>query len=141
MPYLIIYTKSAILCLKCDRPNIARWGEPLGMNLKISSFFTLMNPNFLIKTKIDGFYYSDTFCWRNRDFKNIKFVENSEKSRLYFINQLIPMYINQNLIEDIRFFGSGFFPDFPDPVFSRNKRVRGLAGGQTLAHFIAHVKV
>ena len=51
------------------------------------------------------------------------------------------MYINQNLIENIRFLGSGFLPDFPDPVFSRNKRVRGLAGGQTLAHFIAHVKV
>ena len=51
------------------------------------------------------------------------------------------MYINKNLIENSRNIESGFFPDFPDPVFSRKKRVRGLAGGQILAHFIAHVKV
>ena len=51
------------------------------------------------------------------------------------------MYINKNLIENSRNFESGFFPDFPDPVFSRKKRVRRLAGGQILAHFIAHVKV
>ena len=42
------------------------------------------------------------------------------------------MYINKNLIENSRNFESGFFPDFPDPVFSRKKRVRGLAGGQTI---------
>ena len=51
------------------------------------------------------------------------------------------MYINKNLIENSRNFESGFFPDFPDPVFSRKKRVRGLARGQILAQFIAHVKV
>ena len=36
---------------------------------------------------------------------------------------------NRNLI-------SRFFPDFPDPVFSRKFFLRGLAGGQTLGHFV-----
>ena len=42
------------------------------------------------------------------------------------------MYIYQNLIENTQIFVSGFFPEFPDPVFSRKKTVRGLAGGQTM---------
>ena len=37
------------------------------------------------------------------------------------------MYIYQNLTENTWIFGSGFFPDFPDPVFSRNFSVRVLA--------------
>ena len=35
-------------------------------------------------------------------------------------------------------FISGFFPDFPDPVFSRNFFLEGLGGGQTLCHFVAY---
>ena len=31
------------------------------------------------------------------------------------------MYINQNLVKNTGNFGSGFFPDFPDPVFSGKK--------------------
>ena len=45
------------------------------------------------------------------------------------------MYSNQNLIKNTRNHRSGFFPDFPDPVFSRIFFLRGLAGGQTLGHF------
>ena len=51
------------------------------------------------------------------------------------------MHINQNLIEISGNFISGFFPDFPDPVFSWKKFVGELGGGQILAHFIAHVKI
>ena len=51
------------------------------------------------------------------------------------------MHINQNLIEISWNFVSGFFPDFPDPVFSRKKIVGEVGGGQIFAHFIGHVKV
>ena len=44
------------------------------------------------------------------------------------------MYIYQNLIENTQIFVSGFFPEFPDPVFSGKKKLRGLAGGQTHRH-------
>merc|ERR1712020_612186 len=36
-------------------------------------------------------------------------------------------------------FISGFFPDFPDPVFSRKKTVRGHAQSQTMSHFVDFV--
>ena len=47
----------------------------------------------------------------------------------------------QNQVPKIQNYKSGFFPEFPDPVFSRKKIVGEVGGGQTLAHFIAHVKV
>ena len=36
------------------------------------------------------------------------------------------MYINHNLVKNTGNFGSGFFPDFPDPVFSRKKNCADL---------------
>ena len=51
------------------------------------------------------------------------------------------MYSNKNLIKNTQIFGSGFFPDFPDPVFSRKKRVRVLAGGQFIVHLIANTYI
>ena len=44
---------------------------------------------------------------------------------------------SQNLTKNIWNLKSGFFPEFPDPVFSRKKSV----GGQILVHVIAHVNV
>ena len=35
----------------------------------------------------------------------------------------------------MRNFISGFFPEFPDPVFFPEKKLRRLAHGQTLGHF------
>ena len=43
------------------------------------------------------------------------------------------MYINQNLVKDTGNFGSGFFPDFPDPVFSRKKNVGEVGEVKLLA--------
>ena len=48
------------------------------------------------------------------------------------------MYINQNLVKNTGNFGSGFFPDFPDPVFSQKKIVGGLGQSQTLGQSFAH---
>ena len=44
----------------------------------------------------------------------------------------------QNQVPKIQNYKSGFFPEFPGPVFSRKKNG---GGGQILAHFIAKVKV
>ena len=51
------------------------------------------------------------------------------------------MYINQNLVKNTGNFGSGFFPDFPDPVFSRKKNVGEVGGGQTLGHFMGLIYI
>ena len=48
------------------------------------------------------------------------------------------MYINQNLVKNTGNFGSGFFPDFPDPVFSRNFLVRVLARTKFLDHIFVY---
>ena len=48
---------------------------------------------------------------------------------------------SQNLTKNIWNLISGFFPEFPDPVFSPEKKVREVAGGQILAHAMAHVKL
>ena len=48
---------------------------------------------------------------------------------------------SQNLTSNIRNLISGFFPELPDPVFSREKIVGEVGGGQIFAHFIGHVKV
>ena len=45
---------------------------------------------------------------------------------------MIYTILSQNLSLNMKNFISGFFPDFPDLVFSRKKTVRGLAGGQTI---------
>ena len=47
----------------------------------------------------------------------------------------------QNLIPKIRNPTSGFFPDFPDPVFSQKKKLGEVGGGQTLGHFLALTKI
>ena len=47
----------------------------------------------------------------------------------------------QNQVPKIQNYKSGFFPDFPDPVFSRKIFLGEVGGGQILAHFIAQVKV
>ena len=47
----------------------------------------------------------------------------------------------QNQVPKIQNYKSGFFPEFPDPVFPGKKIVGEVGGSQTLPHFIAHVKV
>ena len=42
----------------------------------------------------------------------------------------------QNQVPKIWNVKSGFFPDFPDPVFSRNFFVGGLGRGRTMSHFL-----
>ena len=112
--------------------------NPLENIRKILSFLTIMNSNFLIKINLDGFQHSAIFSQRNWHFKNIKIVENFKKTQLLFINQHFCMFIKQNLFQNIKNFISGFFPDFPDPVFSLKKILYGLVRGQTLCHFVAY---
>ena len=42
----------------------------------------------------------------------------------------------QNQVPKIWNFKSGFFPDFPDPVFSRKKKLGRLGQTTTIAHFV-----
>ena len=100
-----------------------------------------MNSNFLIKINLDGFQHSAIFSQRNWHFKNIKIVENFKKTQLLFINQHFCMFIKQNLFQNIKNFISGFFPDFPDPVFSLKKIVREVAGGQTKCQFVSYLNI
>ena len=46
---------------------------------------------------------------------------------------------SQNLTLNIRNFISGFFPDFPDPVFSRNFCLERLGDGQIKCHFVSYM--
>ena len=43
---------------------------------------------------------------------------------------------SQYLTKNVGNFISGFFLEFPDPVFSGKKKLLGLANGQTLGHFV-----
>ena len=48
------------------------------------------------------------------------------------------LYHSWNLTQNNKILISGFFPDFPDPVFSQNFFLLRLAKGQTLCQFFAH---
>ena len=54
------------------------------------------------------------------------------------MNQLFCMLIKQNQFKNSQNFESGFFPDFPDPVFSRNFLVRVLARTKFLDHIFVY---
>ena len=90
---------------------------------------------------LSEFYRIHEYRLGNLSFKKVKISKNCKKTSQFYHKTVFYVFHSQNLIKNSRNFESGFFPDFPDPVFSRKKRVRGLAGGQILAHFIAHVKV
>ena len=80
-----------------------------------------MNSNFPIKINIDGFLHSHVFRWYNYDFRIAKIVEIFEKFELKFKNQHSSTFIMQYLFKNRKNFISGFFPDFPDPVFPGKK--------------------
>ena len=54
------------------------------------------------------------------------------------MNQLFCMFIKQNQFKNSQNFESGFFPDFPDLVFSPKKNVGEVGGGQILDHYIVY---
>ena len=78
---------------------------------------------------------------KNCDVKNVKICVNHKKKSTFHHKTIIYSVLSQNLTLNIRNFISGFFPDFPDPVFSRKKIVRGLARGQTIDHFITYIYI
>merc|ERR1712001_352539 len=74
---------------------------------------------------------------KNFDVKNDKISENYKKKST-FLNKTVHYTVQtQYLITNIRNFISRFFPDFPDPVFSRKFFLYGLVRGETLCHFVA----
>ena len=81
------------------------------------------------------------FSLRNHNFKNVGIPENDIKTFILCHKTLHITVLCQNLIKISWNFVSGFFPDFPDPVFSRKKRVRGLAGGQFFVHLLANIYI
>merc|ERR1712001_313877 len=75
---------------------------------------------------------------KNFDVKNDKISENYKKKSTFFNKTVHYTVQTQYLITNIGNFISGFFPDFPDPVFSRKFFLDGLGRGQTLCHFVAY---
>ena len=65
--------------------------------------------------------------------KITKWLQNS------FIKTLVFDVYYQNLIPNFWNLVSGFFPEFPDPVFFRKKSLRGFAPWKTLGHFVHFV--
>ena len=76
---------------------------------------------------------------KNCDVKNVKICVNHKKKSTFHYKTIIYSVHSQNLTLNIRNFISGFFPDFPNPVFSRKKSVGELGRGKTFHHFIAHL--
>ena len=108
---------------------------------------TVLNYCFIWSQILREIYIWPNFC-RIRPFslpnsyvKNVQFGKNFKFSRFSFINLLFLMCINKILIKNYRNFVSGFFPDFPDPVFSRNFFVEKLGEGQTRCHFLSYVNI
>ena len=97
-----------------------------------------MNPNFIGNNNLVIFVHSDICRLKNGYFKNIRFVENDKNffAMIHISSQ--GMFKSQYLSKNSWNFISRFFPDFPDPVFSRKKIVCGLVQSQTLCQYFAH---
>ena len=78
---------------------------------------------------------------RNCYVKKVKFLEIFRKNFKLPHKTLIIAVLFQNLTPKIRNLKSGFFPDFPDTVFSGKKNLGEVGGGQTLGHFLALTKI
>ena len=87
------------------------------------------------------FYRIHEYRLRNLNFKNVKISQKCKKTSQFYHKTVFCAFYSQNLIKNSQNFKSGFFPDFPDPVFSRKKRVREVAGGQTLGHFVSYMNI
>ena len=97
-----------------------------------------MNPKIMVNINLDIFVHSDNCRLKNGNFKNIKIVENCKNFfALMHLSSQGMFQIAISVKNSWNFF-SGFFPDFPDPVFSRKKIVCGLVQSQTLCQSFAH---
>ena len=75
------------------------------------------------------------------DVKNDQISENYKKTSTFLYKTVYYTVQSQYLTLKFKNFISGFFPDFPDPVFSRKKTVCGLVQGQAVGHFITCVYI
>ena len=71
--------------------------------------------------------------------KMTKLVKITKKTSTFFFITDNYAVQSQYLTTNIGNFISGFFPDFPDPVFSRKKTVCRLVQSQTPGHFVNFV--
>ena len=85
------------------------------------------------------FYRIHEYRLGNLSFKKVKISKNCKKTSQFYHKTVFYVFHSQNLIKNSRNFESGFFPDFPDPVFSRKKTVCGLVQSQTPGHFVNFV--
>ena len=65
----------------------------------------------------------------------------SQKKSTFHHKTTISIVHSENLIQKWKIWYPDFFPDFPDPVFSRIFFLRGLAGGQTKCHFMSYINI
>ena len=73
------------------------------------------------------------------DVKNDQISENYKKTSTFLYKTVYYTVQSQYLTLKFKNFISGFFPDFPDPVFSRKLFLQRLADGQTLCQVFAHI--
>ena len=78
---------------------------------------------------------------RNCYVKKVKFLEIFRINFKFPYKTLLIAVLFQNLTPKFQNLKSGFFLDFPDPVFSQKKKLGEVGGGQTLGHFLALTKI
>ena len=81
----------------------------------------LYQSKFYGKCKSDRFKKNHALALANCDFRNLKISQNYKKTSMFYYKTELLTVHSQNLIKNCRNFESGFFPDSPDPVFSRKK--------------------
>ena len=70
--------------------------------------------------------------------KNVRISLNRQKKSTVYHKTTIYGVHSEYIIKKIKIWYPDFFPDFPDPVFSRKKKLLRLAHGQTLRHFVVN---
>ena len=81
------------------------------------------------------FYRIHEYRLGNLSFKKVKISKNCKKTSQFYHKTVFYVFHSQNLIKNSRNFESGFFPDFPDPVFSQNFCLERLGTVQLFANF------
>ena len=85
------------------------------------------------------FYRIHEYRLGNLNFKIVKISKNCKKTSQFYHKTAFYVFHSQNLIKNRQYFESGFFPDFPDPVFSRNFCLERLGDGQIKCHFVSYM--
>ena len=88
-------------------------------------------------------FYNDSM---HINMKNlyVKYDKSSENRKITskFLYKIVHSSVSsQYLTTNFGNFISGFFPDFPDPVFSRNFLLGKLGQGQIKCHFVSFMNI